>query len=454
MISEYHRETEKFGTGNLKIAAWTETDFALSFETYAHWQRAESAAALIGQLAGSCLSGNPLTTFMASQAAAHARESKTQRAAIGMEARSRATSAAALVTAGVAPSPVLVMCGLWQVLDAKEYNLPMGAVKNRLIVKLEEDLAKDLLTQNLATFRKDLEATKSKAPEAEKVIQKFVKAGGWEHAASTTFDDMYHLVDDPKLAKLKEAYVADHLLEDPKARAFGYGFFSSMGQTQPKLFVPEEMRTRNSDTSFLFWRTADEPAKTLTFEQAKPAVEKAWRFEKARELAKQEADRIAKQSPSDPLPVVLDAAKKLNETTFDLTGVAYLKPSLQSRANLGGGSEFQPYRPPEDKIEYPPYDFMEKLMDPGTVKSAVVLANQPKTIEYVAVIMNRVEPSPRDFQRDTASVFQINPILADLQKEQRLSYRIAVLGDLREKAGLQLLEGAAQSDTRGSDEDN
>ncbi len=454
VVSEYHRVTDRFGNGSLKIAPWTETGFALSFETYAHWQRAESAAALIGQLAGSSVNGNPLATFMASQAAAHARESKTQQAVIEEEAHSRATSAAALVTAGVAPSPVLVMCGLWQALDAKEFNLPMGAVKNRLVVKLEEDLAKDILTQNLATFRKDLEAAKGKAPEAEKVIEKFVKDAGWEHAASTTFDDMYNLVDDPKLAKLKDAYVADHLLEDPRARAFGFAFFSSGGQAQPKLYVPEEMRTRYGDTSFLFWRTADEPAKTLTFEQAKPAVEKAWRFQKARELAKQEAEKIAKQSPSDPLPALLDAAKKLNEKPFDLIGVAYLKPALQSRANLGGGSDFQPYRPPEDKIEYPAYDFMEKLMDPGTVKSAVVLANQPKTIEYVAVVTNRVEPTVRDFQRDTMSVFQINPLLADLEREKRLSYRIAVMVELREKAKLQILEGAAQSDSRGSDEDN
>ena len=59
VVSEYNRVTTRFGDGSLKVAAWTEPGFALSFATYAHWQRAESAAALVGQLAGTSLDGNP-----------------------------------------------------------------------------------------------------------------------------------------------------------------------------------------------------------------------------------------------------------------------------------------------------------------------------------------------------------------------------------------------------------
>jgi hypothetical protein len=458
VVSEYNRVTTRFGDGSLKIAAWTEPGFALSFETYAHWQRAESAAALIGQLAGASLDGNPLGAFMASQAAAYARESKTQASAIAAEAASRAPLCASLVLAGAAPSQILVMSGIWQVLDAKEFNLPMEAVKTRLISRLEADLSRDIVKNSLAAFRKDLEATKGKAAEAEKVIDKFVKEGGWEHAASATFDDVYNLAKDPKLAKLKEAYDLDHLTDDPKGKYFAYQFFpdAGAGRAQPKLFVPEVMMSRTDDTNFLYWRTADEPAKTLTFEESKPAVEKAWRWLKARELAKQEAEKIAKQSPSDPVPALLDAAKKLNETPFDLFGVAYLKKSLQSRPSIGGGSDFEPYRPPEDKIEYPPFDFMPKLMEPGAVKSTAVLADQPENIEYVAVVINRVEPTIREFQMDTSPVVRQNQLLARMEQDKRLAYRFGVMKHLREKAGLQVLEtaSAAQNDRGSPDDDN
>ena len=455
VVSEYNRITTRFGDGSLKLTGWSEPGFALSFETYAHWQRAESAAALIGQLAGASLDGNPLGAFTASQAGAYARESKTQASAIAAEAASRAPLCASLVLAGTAPSPVLVMSGIWQVLEAKEFNLPMEAVKSRLINRLETDLARDILTNSISAFRKELEATKGKAAEAEKVIDKFVKEGGWEHGASATFDDMFNLAKDPKLAKLKDAYDADHLTDDPKGKYFSYQFFPDVGRGQPKLYAPEDMRTRSDDTTFLFWRTADEPAKALTFEEAKPAVEKAWRWQKARELAKQEAEKIAKQSPSDPVPALLDAAKRLNETPFDLYGVAQLKKSLQSRPSIGGGSDFEPYRPPEDKIEFPPFDFMPKLMEPGTVKSTVVLADQPENVEYVAVVINRVEPDIREFQMDTSPVVRQNQMLAAMEQDKRLAYRLGAMKQLREKAGLQILETAANAQTdRGSPDDD
>jgi hypothetical protein len=444
VLTEYNRMTNRFGDGSLKISPWTEQGFALSYVTYAHWQRAESAAALVGKLAGASVNGNLLGAFMATQAVAHARESKGMEAAIAQEARNRVPGCVSLVTAATAPSPVLTMCGLYQVLEAKEFSLPMEMVKSRLVAKLEEDLARDILTHTITTFRKELEAAKGKAAEADKVIDKFVKEGGWEHGSSTTFDDVYNLAKDPKLAKLKDAYIADHF-DDPKAKMFSYQFFSNSTGGQPKLFVAEEMKSRSDDTNYLWWRTADEPAKVLTFEQARPEVEKAWRFQKARELAMAEAERIAKQSPSDPVPALLDAAKKLGATPFEIFGIAHLRPALQSRAPIGGGADFEAFRPPEDKIEFPPIDLVDKLMDPGTKNSVVVLADQPKNIVYVAVVMNRVEPSVKDFQRDTSPLIRQSPMLTALEQERRLGYRIAVMNHLRDNAGLHINEQTVQA---------
>ena len=274
VMNEYNKAaTGRPGIGSIKIAGWTEAGFALSFESYAHWQRAESAAAVVGQLAGVSVNratngigvdGDLLAAFVATQAAAHARESKGQESCfVVAEARSRAPLAADLVMAAAAPSPVLVMCGLWQVLQEKEFNLPLEIVKNKLIAKVEEDLARDILTANIAAFHKDMEAAKGKAAEADKVIAKYIKESGWEHGASDKFDDVYNMGQDPKLAPLKEAYIADHF-DDPKAKFFAYQFFSGGAAAQPKLYTPTDMTNRAKETTFVFWHTADEPAKVLT----------------------------------------------------------------------------------------------------------------------------------------------------------------------------------------------
>ena len=173
-------------------------------------------------------------------------------------------------------------------------------------------------------------------------------------------------------------------------------------------------------------------------------------------LPRKKQKRSPNKLPNDPVPVLLDAAKKLNETPFDVYGIAYLKKSLQSRPAIGGGADFEGYRPPEDKFEYPPYDFMPKLMEPGTVKSAVVLADQPENIEYVAVVINRVEPTIREFQMDTSPVVRQNQLLARMEQDKRLAYRFGVMKQLREKAGLDIfpIEANAQNDRGTPDDDN
>ncbi len=462
VIGEYNRATTLDNT--MGLADWSSGGFALSYETYAHLQRAESVASLISHLAGASLPCDPLTemfvarsAFISALSVADARESKTQVAAIEAEARRRAPACAALVTAGLAPSPVLAMTTMWQVLQDKKYYLPMELVKNRLIAKLEDDLAKDVLKHQLELFKKDLEATKGNVAEANKVIDKFVKRGGWEHEASSTLGDLFNIGQDPKMAKLKEAYLSERRTEDPKGKFFGGQFFFGATGVKQKLYTPEELRMPfGSDITYVFWRTVDEPAKVLTFEQAKPEVEKAWRFQKARELAKKEAERILKQSPTDPVPVLMDAAKKLGETPFDLYRVSYLRPAVQARAGMGSGAEFEQYRVPESLIEYAPSDLLEKLLTPGTLKSTVLLSDQPGNIQYVAVITNRMEPSIKEFQRDTAPFLRPSQMLTTVEHQNRLYYRLDVQNNLRKKAGLNLNEAAASaanaSGSSGDDE--
>jgi hypothetical protein len=457
VVGEYNRATTTGIDSTMGIAGWTSGGFAMSYETYAHFQHAGAVASLLSQLAGASIPSDPLTemfvarsAFFSALSVAEARESKTQAAAIEAEARRRAPACAALVTAGLAPSPVLTMSALWQVLQEKKYYLPMEVVKSRLVARLEDDLARDVLKHQLEVFKKDLEAARGHAAEATKVIDKFVKQGGWEHEASDTFDDLYNIGQDPKMAKLKEAYLSERRTEDPKGKFFGGQFFAGAAGGKQKLYTPEDMRMPfGSDVTYVFWRTADEPAKVLSFEQAKPQVEKAWRFQKARELAKQEAERILKQSPTDPVPVLMDAAKKLGETPFDLYRVAYLRPAVQARAGMGSGADFEEYRVPESLIEYAPRDLVEKLLTPGTLKSTVLLSDQPGNIQYVAVITNRMEPSVKEFQRDTSPLLRPSQLLGTIEHQNRIYYRLDVQNNLRKKAGLNLNETTASAANSG-----
>ncbi|CAN5477175.1 hypothetical protein BH10PLA2_BH10PLA2_19520 [soil metagenome] len=453
VIREYNELTTGSFDGGLNLGDWTTTGFARSFETYAHLSKPESVASLVGNAAGILAGGNGLIPLIATQSAAHLRENKAQQTSIEAEARRRAPACAAFVTSALAPVPVFAMPYIWLTLKEKKHYFPMEVVQNRLIAKLEGDLSKDILKHNLDLFKKEMEATKGNVAEANKVIDKFVKQGAWEHESSTTLDDVFSLAQDPKLAKLREAYLLDRTAQDPKAKFFGFQFMSGSGRTAAKLYSPEEMRMPfGSDATYYFWHTADEPAKVLTFEQAKPAVEKAWRFQKARELAKQEAERIVKQSPSDPVPAMLDAAKKLGETPFDLYRVAYVRPAIQSRA-MGGREEFEQYKAPENLIEFPPTNLVEKVMTPGTLKSAVVLADQPGNIQYVAVVTNRIEPTVAEFQRSTSSYTQ-NRMLATIEQEKRVFYRFEVMNNLREQAGMKINEAAAaQAAANGAADD-
>ena len=455
VIKEYDRSTSSgLEAGILGLGDWTAGGFAFAYETYAHLQRAEAVASLVSHLAGASVPCDPLTemfvarsAFFSALATANLRESKTQTASIEAEARRRAPAGAALVAAGLSPSPVLAMTSIWEILQEKKYYLPMELVKNRLISKLEDDLAKDVLKHQLEVFKKELEAAKGNAAEANKVIDKFVKQDGWEHESSNTLGDLFNIGQDPMLARLKEAYLNDHRTDDPKAKFFGGQFFmGGAGSVKQKLYTPEDIRMPfGSDTSYVFWRTADEPAKVLTFEQAKPEIEKAWRFQKAKELAKQEAESILKQSPSDPIPALMDAAKKLGETPFDLYRVAYLRPAVQARPGMTGGSEFEQYRAPETLIEYPPRDLVEKLLTPGTKNSTVLLTDQPGNLQYVAVVTNRLEPSVKEFQFATSSFRGPSQLQGTIEHQNRVLYRFEVQDSLRKKAGWKLSETTAKA---------
>src|SRR4029077_6082077 len=92
-----------------------------------------------------------------------------------------------------------------------------------------------------------------------------------------------------------------------------------------------------------------------------------WRFEKARALARAEADKIAteaRKAKGDADKNLADAAQRFGKL-IRLDHVARLVPRpsmVPSRFDFNAKS-YEPYQVPQSEVEYPSKDFVEKLLE-------------------------------------------------------------------------------------------
>src|SRR5262249_22326374 len=142
----------------------------------------------------------------------------------------------------------------------------------------------------------------------------------------------------------------------------------------------------------------------------------------------------ARKSGGDPIPNLTEASKSFGEKLIDLDGVARLTSPPNPRAGMG--KQYEPYKVPEDKIEYPPSDFADEVLKLKEKGEVAVISDQPKANYYVVALMQRMEPSVRDFQRDTSpSFFQYqNALVSQPEQERQREYRLALMDTLRSQA--------------------
>jgi hypothetical protein len=424
-----------------QIPGFTDGDFRLAFYSYASMQRPETVASALGQLAGALQAGgNPISPFIGLQGSAVLRESKALASAVESEARRRAPWGVGFLAAGAGGNPLLAAVTLAAATNPSvrtEQYLPLEVVKGHLIKNVEEDLAKDLVNTSFDNFTQELEKRKT---QREQFVKEEIQRRGWKHGASEKLDDRYDIAGDPGLKALKEVQEPGSLqIDRNKDRIFAERFFADeprAGQA-PKLYAPQTLRSERS--YFLYWKTQDEPAKVLSFDDAKPQVERAWRLEKARALAEAEAKKIQEECKSDTANCLANAAKRLGTKLIDLDSVSRLRRKLSPRA--GFGDDYEVYRVPEEKIEYPAIDLVDQVLELKNVGETKVLNDAPISTYYVTALSKRVEPTVRDFEKDTASfAFQRmrNTFLAILQDERRTQYRKGIMDQLRAQARLNI----------------
>jgi hypothetical protein len=460
LVSEY--ESLKWGT--FRAPALTVEDFASSFYDYIYFGRPENVAATVGQFLGTAVvHGSAVAPVVAYQGAAAVRSYKDLAPIVAREAQRRLPFSSAIFSAGSSVQtpfqPALTLAAIWQYASKIDQYLPMDLVRGQLVRKLQENVANTLLTSSLDAFkteleklRKELESKKTKPADVEKLVEKAIREHGWAHGSTTQLQDQYEINRESKqLAPLKEAYTRETQFRDPKGRMFAQTLLFSQGLDQWKLFTPRELVSNPSaDTTekktFLYWKTDDQPAKVLTFAQAKPEVEAAWRLEKARGLAKAKAEDLAKQARDthgDYLRTLNEASKEYGPV-FELNGVSrWAKPALTSRAQPF--PQYEPYKVPDDKIEYPPPwpNFVDTLLENlNQSGDTTVISNRPKDIYYVVALARRDVPSVQDFNKETAGNRQL--LLRQLEAERQTEYRRAFLQQLRKEARLSVNEDALQ----------
>ncbi|MFO0807757.1 MAG: hypothetical protein U0746_03965 [Gemmataceae bacterium] len=424
-----YAELERY---QIKDVPWTSTMEVMHDSSVL---RAENFAILIGSALGAAGTGAPaaLVGPLALEARATVREIR-DRAKVG---------ASFIMTAALDPIP-LGVGGLPGLVMPK--SLTLAALRDRLQGNLVENYTKKLLTEDATLFGREVGKLGKELDKAavKKYIDDFVKARGWTRGLTTELRDQYNLADDAGLAVLKDAYIKGHGKQDTLLRAFAQPFFQEQTQFGPPIgvYTPQSYPAGfGDDKQYFFWRTEDRSERTPNFEKAKPQVEAAWKLQKARELAKADADKLmalAKAKGGNERELRDLAAANGNREFFKLGPMALRMPVLNPTP--GQGRQYGGYAVPTNLIAYPGNELVTKLLDlrKDAIGATTVVSDQPQMHYYVASLLTRDEPNVEEFRTAFANSMTTTPefdgLLLDLSVEGIRKYRNELMKFLRTEA--------------------
>jgi hypothetical protein len=303
--------------------------------------------------------------------------------------------AGSLVGAGAAGQP---LAGIGLPLPYLTSVQPQRVVEPKLLARVVDGLAAKLVTQNLDTVATELGKLKNRPDEAKAYVAKAVKEYGLTHYEMAQAKTSYGLENDPALKPLRDELATEERergLADPNGPPPDVArvVLNGVGVYDPQRFPPGQWTVVKEP--LLWWRAEDFPARERPYEVVRGQVEAAWRFEKARSLARAEAERVEAAVKKNVAAnnSAAEAAKVLRSfgTEFELDNVARLLMESTPRADIG-----QPYRPytfPYDRIPYPRADLLDRLMAMKTPGDAVVVRDKPAATFYVAVLQERDDPT-------------------------------------------------------------
>jgi hypothetical protein len=353
----------------------------------------------------------PLPALVGLQSSVVARAEEKEKDAVQREVDKRIKIGASLVLSSA--DPFTLTAGLlWADLTQQRQYLPLEVVGDQLLQDVEAKVARALLVDNLAKFKKELEAKRFKPKEAREWLDKAIDEYGLtKHVTVSKPLGRYEFADDPEMAPFKEAYLRQRSSDDPKADQFGAMFLDERaGKTS--VFSPKEwpdgVLNRDNESRFadvnpiLYWKTEeDRMPREMTFDEARSKVEAAWQFQKARALAKKEAEEMlakARDSGGDT-QTLKDLAAEHHANYSELSGVARF---VNQDAGGGmAGKMYQPYAFPKDTIPHSDAQTTAKIRDQllelKKKGDSVVFANQPEDYFYVGTLYLRHDQNLNDF---------------------------------------------------------
>lgn len=300
---------------------------------------------------------------------------------------------------------------------------------------------------------------KAKA-EAKKYVEQWVKDRNVKLNGNKEPRDKWALTSDPDLKVLNDLAISDpegtnsfskKYYEMNDFRQFGLGMVLSVSPYRPEWFPAEPSGDGLDKPNHLAWLADDtQPqsynnltnANKLTNNEMTKRVDAAWKLQKARDLAKAEADELAKKMKeiaktvsTDPLGVdkqLRDLAFANKARKIDIDRLAKLKFAH------GTNPREMDYQPPtieKYQVTYPTGDFAEQLLELRNkpMGEVIVLNDAPRSRYYVAALVAKREKSPTDFRDE---VF----LKSSVANEQMVRNPLFGTHALREERGKAVME--------------
>jgi hypothetical protein len=286
---------------------------------------------------------------------------------------------------------------------------------------------------------------------ARAYLAEAIKKYGFEHGQTEKPRDRFEVLDDKGLKPLRDAYLkprpAGHdFLGDNKPKDFYRLFFDARSRFGLSEFY-QPNKLPNSFESMYYWVTGEEPAYTPSFEEAKNRVAERWKLSKAGIEAKKKAEQIAAEvkkraggNGKEAVKVLREYAGQLNTNIVTLDKVSRLTSPATPVFNRGmmGGGEYQRYRIPDEKVEYPSGRFLDEILKLGTEGEVKVLHNRPETTYYVAVLEEK--PLTPDFFGEYSLQMKGRALMDQYEQDEhlRLKFQEGVMAQLEKAAKLDI----------------
>lgn len=385
-------------------SSWFDPPFASSEVLHEQsTQRPDLAAALVCEIAGGLLSLN--SPFMAAAtfpAAALVNESKVRFKIISSTllacASSNPYTAIALPFNFVPPVP--------------ELETAIGSLFDKYL----DILSPRMMRENFVLFTEELGKLKNKPEDAAKLVSKGTETYGLEIKSIKTAKPFFELAAQQELADLKKSFIESYK-DEPNAPEFWRLFFQGNGTYETLRWSPDDRMFQNDPSRWIFskepyliWRSEDMSPKDRTLAEAKPEVIKAWKIQKARKLARAEAERIAEEAkkktwPTNYSDLVRESkgyfntfiAGKKNVELKELSGVTRILP--QSTTGPGQARLYQPFRVPTEVIPYPRANLVDRILTLKKPGETTVERDRPENTFYVTLLLSRAEPGVQEFKK-------------------------------------------------------